>query len=83
MDSRQYGSGMTRACIFPQNICDRECVTEKLHTRGTRYTVAGVITGDNVPAGEDRTLWIHLDMPTTTQTPDAQALNIEITAQPP
>jgi hypothetical protein len=50
---------------------------------GTRYTVTGAITGDNVPAGEDRLLWIRLDMPTTTRTTVPQALKIEITAQPP
>jgi hypothetical protein len=50
---------------------------------GTRYTVAGAITGDNVPAGEDRILWIRLDMPITAHTTDSQALNIENTAQAP
>jgi hypothetical protein len=39
--------------------------------------------GDNVPAGEDRILWIRLDMPITAHTTDSQALNIENTAQAP
>jgi hypothetical protein len=39
---------------------------------GMRYTLAGTIMGDNVPAGEDRILWIRLDMPTTSRTEAAQ-----------
>ncbi|MBK8575372.1 MAG: hypothetical protein IPN90_06740 [Elusimicrobia bacterium] len=47
------------------------------------YTVAGSTTGASVPAGQDRLLWIRLDMPTTTQTVAPQSMKIEITAQPP
>ncbi|MBK8575370.1 MAG: hypothetical protein IPN90_06730 [Elusimicrobia bacterium] len=50
---------------------------------GTQFAVTGAITGNNVPAGEDRLLWIRLDMPTTTQTVAPQSMKIEITAQPP
>jgi hypothetical protein len=39
--------------------------------------------GDNVPAGEDRILWIRLDMPTTSRTESPQTMRIQITAQPP
>jgi hypothetical protein len=49
-----------------------------------QFSVAGSTTGvASVPAGQDRTLWIRLDAPTTTTTVADQTLRIEITAQPP
>jgi DNA-binding beta-propeller fold protein YncE/predicted nucleotidyltransferase len=49
----------------------------------TKFSVSGAITGTSVPAGEDRPLWIRLDMPTTSQTVAPQSIRIEISAQPP
>ena len=50
---------------------------------GTAYSVSGSTTGASVPAGQDRTLWIRMDMPTTTTTVQSQSMKVEITAQPP
>ena len=50
---------------------------------GTVYTVSGSTTGVSVPAGENRTLWIRMDMPTTTTTMAPQSMRVEITADPP
>lgn len=50
---------------------------------GTVYTVSGATTGASVPAGENRTLWLRLDMPTATTTLAPQSMQIEITAEPP
>jgi hypothetical protein len=47
-----------------------------------QFSVAGSTTGAAVPAGQDRTLWIRLDAPTTTTTVADQTMRIEITAQP-
>jgi predicted nucleotidyltransferase len=49
----------------------------------TKFSVSGAITGTSVPAGEDRPLWIRLDMPTTSRTVAPQSIRIEISAQPP
>jgi hypothetical protein len=50
---------------------------------GTAYTVNGSTTGTSVPAEQNRTLWIRLDMPTRTTTVQEQSMKVEITAQPP
>ncbi|MBK8871658.1 MAG: VCBS repeat-containing protein [Elusimicrobia bacterium] len=47
------------------------------------FSIDGSTTGASVPAGEDRKIWIRLDMPTTSRTEAAQTMRIQITAQPP
>jgi hypothetical protein len=47
------------------------------------YSIDGSNTGTNVPAGEDRKLWIRMDMPTTSRTETPQSIRIRITAEPP
>lgn len=49
---------------------------------GAVYTIDGSETGVAVPAGQNRTLWFRLDMPTASDTESTQDLTVTITANP-
>jgi len=49
----------------------------------TAFSINGTQTGVNVLPGEDRTLWLRLDMPPTSITSTPQSFQIDISANPP
>jgi hypothetical protein len=49
---------------------------------GAVYSIDGSETGVGVIAGQNRTLWFRLDMPTSSDTEAAQDLTVTITANP-
>ncbi|MBK6879588.1 MAG: VCBS repeat-containing protein [Elusimicrobia bacterium] len=49
---------------------------------GAIFTINGSETGVAVPAGQNRSLWFRLDMPTVSDTENQQTLTVTLTANP-
>jgi hypothetical protein len=49
---------------------------------GAVFTIDGSETGVAVPAGQNRSLWFRLDMPTVSDTENQQTLTVTLTANP-
>ncbi len=49
---------------------------------GAVFSIDGTETGAAVPAGQNRTLWFRLDMPTASDSEAAQDLTVTLTANP-
>jgi len=51
-------------------------------SNGSRYSVDGTQTGENVPPGETRTLWLRIDMPSTAYKDQPLIVTLSVTAGP-